>query len=160
MTAIEIRRIINNQKQQHTPHAFRAGSAGMTDFNQLHPLLRRLPERTLARHMKLIDRMWLTHEHCEPCYCKILAYCILFTADRLPERHAEYERLYRARISGSRRGRDYMREVLDSLLRQIDHPNAKLHKQYWVSVADEMARSRQHPGCLATQAQAGGKPPR
>ena len=43
MTNATIRRLINNQKEEHSPHAFRAGGAGMADFNRLYPALRRLP---------------------------------------------------------------------------------------------------------------------
>ena len=79
MTADTIRRLITNQKAEHSPHAFRAGGAGMANFNQRYPILRSLPMDELAEWLSLIDAMRATHGGCGACCCKILAYEILFT---------------------------------------------------------------------------------
>lgn len=94
MTADAIRRLIANQKAEHSPHAFRAGGAGMADFNLLAPVLRHLPVPELLGWLRLIDAMRATHGECVACGCKILAYEIFITCDRLPERSARYVERY------------------------------------------------------------------
>ena len=79
MTADTIRRLITNQKAEHSPHAFRAGGAGMANFNQRYPILRSLPMDELAEWLSLMDAMRATHGGGGACCCKILAYEILFT---------------------------------------------------------------------------------
>ena len=73
MTADTIRRLITNQKAEHSPHAFRAGGAGMANFNQRYPILRSLPMDELAEWLSLIDAMRATHGGCGACCRKILA---------------------------------------------------------------------------------------
>jgi len=128
-----IRRLINNQKQEHTSHAFRAGHAGMDDFKRLLPVLRSLPSAELEQWMDLIDKMGETHQDCLPCSCKVLVYSFLFTIDILPVRSAGYKRLYEQSIS--RRpppeGRNYLAEVIQSLREGPETPEAIAHKRYW-----------------------------
>ena len=83
MTADTIRRLITNQKAEHSPHAFRAGGAGMANFNQRYPILRSLPMDELAEWLSLIDAMRATHGGGGACCCKILADEILFTREQL-----------------------------------------------------------------------------
>ena len=140
----DIRRLIENQKAEHVPHAFRAGGAGMADFNALYPVLRRLSRTELRRWMGLIDQMRATHEGCLPCTAKILAYSVLFTRDRYPERCERYTRLYQElNRSCEPGGRDFMAEVIDSLAQKPDSPAALAHKRNWRLLADEMARQAQ-----------------
>lgn len=117
MTDDNIRRLIKNQGCQYTPHAFKGGGPGLEDFNELHPILRNMPVASLAGWMSLIDEMRATHKGCVACSCKILAYSVLFTADRLPALAAEYSQLYSEQVKDSRENRDYMREIRDSLPR-------------------------------------------
>lgn len=141
MTADNIRRLINNQKEEYSPHAFRAGGAAMAAFDELHPVLRELPGPALARWMRLIDKMRATHDGCLPCSSKILAYSILFTQDLLPELCERYTRLYYEQIRRNTppAGRDYMAEVLNSLNQGPESPAAQLHKRNWRMLAEEFA---------------------
>ena len=65
----------------------------MEAFDELYPVLRRLPGAVLNKWMQLIDDLRATHAHCLPCSSKILAYSVLFTQERLPEQCQEYMRL-------------------------------------------------------------------
>jgi hypothetical protein len=141
MTDENIRRLINNQKDEHSPHAFRAGGAAMADFDELYPALRSLPRTTLARWMRLIDKMRATHDGCLPCSSKILAYSILFTQDLLPELCEKYTRLYYQQIRHNTPppGRDYMAEVINSLKQGPESPAAQLHRRNWRELAEQFA---------------------
>jgi hypothetical protein len=140
MTSNDIRRLINNHKETHVPHAFRAGGAAMEDFNRLYPVLRELSLPDLAQWMALIDKMRETHDGCLPCSSKILAYSIAFTEGRLPELCQEYTRQYHKQISDTEppAGRDYMAEVLTSLRQGPESPMAREHKRHWDGLAVEM----------------------
>lgn len=130
-----IRRLINNQKQEHANHAFRAGHDGMNSFNQLMPVLRSLAPDELEQWMDLIDKMGETHRSCLPCRCKVLAYSFLITKDILPERSAEYKRLYDQCITNNLppEGRNYLAEVIHSLSQYSDTPAELAHKNFWKS---------------------------
>ena len=144
MNTSDIRRRIENQKAEHVPHAFRAGGAGMEDFNSLCPVLRRLARPGLRQWMGLIDQMRATHDGCLPCTSKILAYSVLFTRGRYPELCDRYTRLYQELNSNRQPGdRDFMAEVLDSLAGRPESPAAQAHKRNWRLLADEMARRAQ-----------------
>ena len=139
MTADTIRRLITNQKAEHFPHAFRAGAAGMADFNQLYPVLRHLPADELEVWLQLIDAMRATHGECVACVCKILAYQMLATRERLPERSARYAALYADLYRRDKTGRDFLAEVNASLHGRPDGPAAERHKQGWQNAALELA---------------------
>ena len=139
MTAEGIRRLINNQKAEHTPHAFRAGAAGMADFNQLYPVLRRLTALELSGCLRLIDAMRATHGECVACVCKILAYEMLITRERLPERSAHYGALYADLNRFETKGRDYLAEVRASLRGEPEPVAADIHKRAWQNAALELA---------------------
>lgn len=128
-----IRRLITNQKHEHTPHAFRAGSSGMNDFNRLVPVLRSLPPDELVEWLKLIDQVCHSHRGCQPCTCKVRAYLILITKDILPDLHEHHLRRYRSHIKRwpPDQNRDFLAEVADSFLHGKDHPNAEAHKAWW-----------------------------
>jgi hypothetical protein len=142
MTPDDIRRAITNQKSEHAPHAFKAGQVGMNEFDLLYPVLRRLPVRELSKWMRLIDEMRATHNGCGPCYSKILAYSIFFTEDLLPERNDEYYSIYKTVAGIPPRGRDFIREVWDSINGNTDTPFAEVHKRWWREQACEMPRPR------------------
>lgn len=139
----EIRRLILNQKEEHSPHAFRAGGAAMADFRRLAPVLAALPVAELAGWLELIERMAETHRGCLPCTAKIRAYLLVFSRERLPEVHARHEREYRRlAIEGRANGRDYLDEVLNSLQGNDDSPAAAAHRRWWRSLAAEIAADR------------------
>lgn len=131
MTPDDIRRAINNQKSEHAPHAFKAGQVGMHEFDLLYPVLRGLPARELSKWMRLIDRMRATHDGCEPCFSKILAYSIFFTEDVIPELNDKYYSLYKSVAGIPPVDRDYIREVWDSINGEPDSPFAERHKRWW-----------------------------
>ncbi len=139
MTNATIRRLINNQKAEHSPHAFRAGGAGMADFNRLYPALRRLPAEEMAGWMQAIDAMRTTHGECVACACKILAYQRLITRDQLPKTSARYAALYADLYRYDSTGRDYLAEVRASLRGEPDGPAADYHKRGWRQLALELA---------------------
>ena len=141
MKADDIRRLINNQKEEHVPHAFRAGGAAMHDFNRLYPVLRGLPGPQLARWMRLIEKMGKSHDRCLPCSSKILAYSVLFTHGLLPELCEKYTTRYydQIRRTPPPAGRDYMAEVLTSLNQGPESPAAQLHKRNWRMLAVNLA---------------------
>ena len=62
-----IRKLIINQRDEHTPHSFRAGHAGMHDFNRLVQILRSLPVNEVWEWLDLIDRSDCAHIPCTPC---------------------------------------------------------------------------------------------
>lgn len=139
MTNATIRRLINNQKAEHSPHAFRAGGAGMADFTRLYLVLRRLPAEEISGWMQAIDAMRTTHGECVACSCKILAYQGLITRDRLPERSEHYRALYADLFQFGTKGRDYLAEVRASLGGEPDGPAADYHKRGWRQLALELA---------------------
>lgn len=118
MTEDNIRRLIQNQKSEHSPHAFAGNRSGMEDFNLLYPLLSQLPSAKLRKWMRLIDAMRATHSGCGPCTAKILAYSILFTENHSPTLCQHYCGLYTAFVARhfyGKHARDIMAEVLASL---------------------------------------------
>jgi hypothetical protein len=137
-----IRRLITNQKEEHMPHAFRAGYGGMQDYNKLVPVLRSLPPEELSHWLDLMDEVYESHRLCQPCGCKVLAYQTLISKDLLPERHAAYLKSYQDHIwlSPPVMGRDFMAEVIDSLHHGKDHQNAKTHKAWWGTIFETSLR--------------------
>lgn len=114
-------------------HAFRAGYGAMQDYNKLVPVLRSLPPEDLSQWLDLMDEVYESHRHCQPCGCKVLAYQILISKDLLPDRHAGYLDCYLAHIRrwAPAGGRDFMAEVMDSLHHGKDHPHAEAHMAWW-----------------------------
>jgi hypothetical protein len=133
-----IRRLITNQKEEHMAHAFRAGYSGMKDYNKLVPVLRKLPPEELSRWLDLMDEVYESHRLCQPCGCKVLAYQILISKDRLTDRHEKYLSWYQAGIRSSppHGGRDFMSEVIKSLYQGKEHQHAAIHKAWWNLVFD------------------------
>jgi hypothetical protein len=143
-----IRRLITNQRYEHAPHAFRAGHAGMHDFNRLVPLLRGLPETELHTWLDLIDSVAATHAYCECCFGKILAYCVLITKAEpsMAMRHRRYKELYAicADAKPEAEPRDYMKEVLDSMYHGKEHARRQTHVQHWHELADTLDNIGRH----------------
>ena len=143
-----IRRLITNQREEHVPHAFRAGHSGMQDFNQLVPVLRQLPPGELESWLDLIDQVARSHRECLPCLAKITAYRLLITQgiETLAGRHEHYAYLYSQILSKQDEGdrRDFMKEVLDSMHSGKDHPHRNTYVSWWRSVADKILCSEGH----------------
>lgn len=149
-----IRRLITNQKHEHMPHAFRAGYGGMQDFNRLVPVLRSMEPRETGRWLDVIDEVYDTHRHCQPCGCKVLAYQILISEGLLPERHKSYLEQYREVIARHPPvgGRDFMSEVIESLYHGKEHPNARKHLAWWDSVFETSLRPDEDEASSASHA--------
>ena len=139
----EIRRLILNQRAEHTPHAFRAGGAAMEDFRRLASAFAGMDAQELARWLHLIEIMGESHRGCLPCYAKIHVYLMVFSRDRLPELHARLQAEYR-RIAeaGRRMGRDYFGEVIASLHGEDDSPAAEAHRRWWRELAADIREAR------------------
>jgi hypothetical protein len=133
MTANDLLRLINNQKAEHSPHAFRAGGAGMADFNRIYRHIHARPAGEIANWMPHIDAMRRTHGACVACVSKILAYSILITRQSLPRICNDYTRHYRALQSSQ--DRDYFAEIRASLDGKSDSSAALHHKRNWHTVA-------------------------
>ncbi len=143
-----IRRSITNQREEHVPHAFRAGHSGMQDFNQLVPVLRQLPHGEVESWLDLIDQVASGHRECLPCLAKVTAYRLLITQgiDALETRHEHYADLYAQILSKQAEGdqRDFMREVLDSMRSGKDHPHRNSYVSWWRGVAEKILCSGRH----------------
>lgn len=124
------RRLINNQNSEYSKHAFRRyGRSGISDFLILLQRFRsdHFEKTNLDEALDLVDVMRETHNDCESCTLKILAFCELFSFNRLPKRYLhyrmEYERWKTLEIEehmieeGTER--NYRREVMNSALRQL-----------------------------------------
>ncbi len=143
-----IRRLITNQRDEHVPHAFRAGHSGMNDFNQLVPVLRQLFPSELESWLDLIDQVARSHRECLPCLAKITAYRLLITQgiESLTNRHEQYAHLYSQILSKQDEGdqRDFMKEILDSMHSGKDHPHRNTYVSWWSGMAEKILCSGRH----------------
>jgi len=143
-----IRRLITNQRDEHVPHAFRAGHSGMQDFNQLVPVLRQMTAGELESWLDLIDQVALSHRECLPCLAKVTAYRLLITQgiESLTNRHEQYAYLYSKILSKQDEGdqRDFMKEVLDSMHSGKDHPHRNTYVSWWSGMAEKILCSGRH----------------
>ena len=143
-----IRRLITNQREEHTPHAFRAGHAGMHDFNRVVPILRSLPVEEVHAWLDLIDDVADSHRACAYCLGKITAYRILITQDIEPlaERHAGYLSQYARLLANQRHDeqRDFIKEVIDSMYRGKEHPHRQVHAFHWHEIAETISCDGRH----------------
>lgn len=143
-----IRRLITNQRDEHVPHAFRAGHSGMNDFNQLVPVLRQLFPSELESWLDLIDQVARSHRECLPCLAKITAYRLLITQgiESLTNRHEQYAHLYSQILSKQDEGdqRDFMKEILDSMHSGKDHPHRNTYVSWWNGMAEKILCSGRH----------------
>jgi hypothetical protein len=123
-------RIINNQKKEHSVHAFeRYGSSGLDDLTLLLQRFRdeKFPPKNLIEALDLIDKMRDTHVECASCTLKILAFSELFAYQKLQARYSfyssEYDRWKELEIDelmiSNGRGRDYRKEIWDHVRRHL-----------------------------------------
>jgi hypothetical protein len=139
----EIRRLIQNQKAEHTPHAFRAGGSAMADFRRLASVFAALEPAELSGWLDGIEQMSESHRRCLPCSAKIRSYLLIFSFGRLPERQARYERELRPLLEQGRQiGRDYWGEVIASLEGNDTTPAAAAHLAWWRELAAELGEAR------------------
>ena len=139
----EIRRLIQNQKGEHTPHAFRAGGSAMVDFRRLASAFVALEPGELSGWLDGIEQMSESHDGCLPCSAKIRSYLLIFSYGRLPERQARYERELRPLLEeGRRMGRNYLGEVIASLQGNDNTPAAAAHRAWWRELAAELGEAR------------------
>jgi hypothetical protein len=124
------RRLINNQKQEHSSHPFKSwGRSGLDDFTILLErfLAKEFPTETLNEALDLIDTMRSTHKDCESCTLKILAFSELFSYNKNRSRYlwynSEYERWKELEIDEhiieDGRGRNYRQEIRDHVRRHL-----------------------------------------
>jgi hypothetical protein len=110
-------RLINNQRREYAPHPFKR--PGLEDFSILFSRFKKITDQELVQYLDLIDGMRGGHIECDSCTGKILAFCELFTADRLPERHeayrAEYERITKDSRNEDRDYRAEIKEVVSAI---------------------------------------------
>lgn len=112
----DILQLIDNQRREYSSHPFSAGRAGCGDFARLASRFAPLDGEALLPYLDLIDEVRLTHADCHNCTCKILTFCEIFTAHKLPARHAGYRELYDDLMSRSRYpDRDFRAEVREAL---------------------------------------------
>ena len=90
----EILRLINNSNQKHKGCALARGRYGLEDYGRLAGLLSDVDPSRLAEYLDTIDEIRNGHAQCLPCSLKFLAFCLIYTANRLPERHSAYEQQY------------------------------------------------------------------
>lgn len=144
----QIRRLITNQRDEHTPHAFRAGHCGMLDFNRLVPILRSLPVNEILGWLDLIDEVAHSHRYCVNCLGKITAYRILITEgiEPLASCHSNYRNQYARLLAGQRHDeqRNYIKEVLDSLYHGKEHPHRRLYAFRWHEMAEAIRSEARH----------------
>lgn len=143
-----IRRLITNQRDEHAPHAFRAGHAGMQDFNRLVPILRSLPVTEIRNWLNLIDEVADSHQYCAYCLGKITAYLILITEgiESLVVRHTNYRNQYAHVLADQRQdeNRDFIKEVLDSMYHGKEHPHRRLHAFRWHEIVEAIRCEERH----------------
>jgi|GEM_PF-2056397 len=111
----QILRLIRNSKRRHAPCALRRDRFGMEDYGRLGHLLRSVPITQLDRFLGEIDVVRNTHRTCLPCSLKFLAFCQVFSRDRLPRRHALYIAEFRARYADHIGHRDFIAEVQEAI---------------------------------------------
>jgi hypothetical protein len=126
----DLRRLITNQKSEHSPHAFKSyGRSGVSDFIFLMPRLRSdsFPRIDLEKALDLIDNVRETHRDCKSCSLKIIVFCELFTYRKHETRYAhyrsEYDRMKKAEMEEhvitEGIGRDYRSEIANCAYRAL-----------------------------------------
>lgn len=143
-----VRRLITNQRDEHTPHAFRAGHAGMQDFNRLVPILRSLPVNEIWSWLDLIDEVADSHQYCAYCFGKITAYRILITEGigPLAASHLNYRHQYARLLADQRHDeqRNYIKEVIDSMYHGKEHPHRRLYVCRWHEMVETIRSAARH----------------
>lgn len=144
LPASEILRLIRNQKEEHTPHAFRAGGAAMGDFRRLSKVLATMSPSQLFPLLLEIEDMAQSHDYCLPCSAKIRAYLLIFSKDLLPDLHLRYAREYAKIIKRAPNiQRDFFQEVIDSLQGDDNSLAAEAQRRSWRDwlINQQLARS-------------------
>lgn len=111
----EILRLIRNSSRRHAPCALRRGRFGMEDYGRLGQRLKSVPLADLDRYLGEIDQVRQTHQGCLPCTLKFLAFCQVFSRDRLPHHHAHYEAEFYRGLANHSGNRDFLTEIIAAI---------------------------------------------
>jgi hypothetical protein len=111
----EILRLIRNSRMAYSICALGRGRYGMEDYGRLGHLLQRAARHCLEEYLKEIDAVRATHHRCPPCSLKFLAFCRIYSAGRLPERHRAYRNEFMERNKAWPNDRDFMAEVRQAI---------------------------------------------
>lgn len=111
----EILRLIRNSRKAYSICALARRRYGLEDYGRLGHLLQRAERHCLGEYLKEIDEVRATHHQCPPCSLKFLAFCRIYSADRLPERHRAYRNEFGERNKAWPNDRDFMAEARQAI---------------------------------------------
>ena len=124
--------LINNSRQEHSPHcALARGRYGLHDYGRLSYLLPQVSLPWLHEYLLAIDVIRFTHRHCPICTLKFLAFCQLYTEGRLPESHAAYQREYLELLQQTDGSRDYLAEARSAIAKARRQPLPAITNVRW-----------------------------
>jgi hypothetical protein len=117
----EILRLIQNSNRQNMRCALRSGAFGLTDYVKLHILLKNVVVEDLEKYLDQIDLVRNTHQDCSACSLKFLAFCKIYSQNRVNHRFQEYANEFEVLRRECRQdeNRDFMKEIQDLLLPQF-----------------------------------------
>jgi protein tyrosine phosphatase (PTP) superfamily phosphohydrolase (DUF442 family) len=113
----EILRLIRNSAWEHSSCPLRRGRYGMDDYGRLGRLLRRVDRCSLEKYLDEIDKVRCSQRAgCAPCSLKFLAFCLHYSAGRLPDRHRAYRKEFLERNRAWPNQRDFISETGRAIL--------------------------------------------
>lgn len=124
-------RLIRNSHREHRVCAMARGRYGLEDYGRLGNLLGKFAASRLAEFLDEIDEVRASHASCLPCSLKFLAFCRIYTVDRLPERHTAYEQEYEALYRHRREDRDFMAEAQSAIRVMRQLPKFRPNQAHW-----------------------------
>jgi|GEM_PF-1340638 len=127
----DIIRLIRNSHREHRVCALARGRYGLEDYGRLGNLLEEVASSRLAEFLDEIDEVRASHASCRPCSLKFLAFCRIYTMDRLPERHAAYGHEYEALYRHRREDRDFMAEAQSAIRVMRQLPKFRPNQAHW-----------------------------
>jgi hypothetical protein len=112
-------------KRYREAHQFQKGNAGLKEFAQLLPMVRKLSKKELDEILvPLLDRLIFFTEHCQPCNAKALVFAELFCIDKIPDKSVEYlrkyEELMKDRQTINQKFRNFRAEVYEALSKHLE----------------------------------------
>jgi len=111
-----ILRLIRNSRREHSIGcALRSGGYGLADYGLLAHRLNCVPDTILGKYLDEVDGVRRSHESCISCSLKFLAFCQIFSNQRLPQRNAEYRTEFQRLLREDQSGRDFMAEVQEAI---------------------------------------------
>jgi len=127
----DIIRLIRNSHREHRVCALARGRYGLDDYGRLGSLLGKVATSQLADFLDAIDEVRASHASCLPCSLKFLAFCQIYTMDRLPERHAAYEQEYETLYRHRREDRDFLAEAQSAIRVMRQLPELRPNQAHW-----------------------------